>query len=279
MLPNKFSFKRIVLAVAALSFILWVSFAFNSPTRPERVDRQIALGPVSVDHAPSLLAIAFVADIHLEDSPQSRETLKVLLDHIAASGPDMVLLGGDYVSITADKIAYETSAQHFVDALSVLNSIPIYAVLGNHEQWSDPRTWKQKFSNAGVKLIENEVSRNKLHDLCIRGFGDYFTSNHRFTEFPHKCEHQAKITLAHDPASAFQVGVEGLVLAGHTHCGQVRLPFIKAPWTPTDAPQAAHCGYYEDDIRKVLVTSGIGTSLLPIRIGTRSQWEFITLHR
>lgn len=279
MLSNKFSLKHFVLAVAALSFIYWLSFKFNDPIRPERVDSQIVLESVSADHSSSPLTIAFVADIHLEDSPQSFKTLDFLLKHIVTSDPDIVLLGGDYVSLTDDKIAYERSAQYLIDALSVLKSIPIYAVLGNHEQWSDPGTWKRKFSSAGVKLLENQVNQSKLHELCIRGFGDYFTGNHRFTEFPEQCEHQAKITLAHDPASAFQLGVEGVVLSGHTHCGQVRLPLIKAPWTPSDAPQAAHCGYYEDALRKVLITSGVGTSLIPIRIGTKPQWEMITLHR
>ena len=48
---------------------------------------------------------------------------------------------------------------------------------------------------------------------------------------------------------------------------------------PSDAPPEAHCGLYEDSIRTVFVSSGVGTSLLPFRFGAQSQWDLISLTR
>ena len=54
----------------------------------------------------------------------------------------------------------------------------------------------------------------------------------------------------------FDARVKGLVLAGHTHCGQINLPFLGPLWVPTDAPKSAHCGLYQDEQRQVYVSSG-----------------------
>ena len=71
--------------------------------------------------------------------------------------------------------------------------------------------------------------------------------------------------------------MEGLVIAGHTHCGQVSLPLIGAIWVPSIAPRNATCGLYQDENITLYVTSGVGTSILPIRYGAQSHWDFINL--
>jgi predicted MPP superfamily phosphohydrolase len=65
--------------------------------------------------------------------------------------------------------------------------------------------------------------------------------------------------------------------AAHTHCGQIRLPILGALWMPTEAPREATCGLYQDTKRLLWVTAGVGTSILPIRIGAQSEWDLLTL--
>jgi len=67
------------------------------------------------------------------------------------------------------------------------------------------------------------------------------------------------------------------VLAGHTHCGQIRLPLLGALYVPSDAPKRGHCGLYIDGQRQIFVSSGVGTSVLPIRFLAQAQWDLITL--
>jgi len=86
-----------------------------------------------------------------------------------------------------------------------------------------------------------------------------------------------KLSLTHDPAAAFHPKVEGLVFAGHTHCGQISIPWYGGIYVPTTAPRGAHCGMYEDDKVQLFVSSGVGTSVLPFRFNTQAEWDFITL--
>ena len=95
--------------------------------------------------------------------------------------------------------------------------------------------------------------------------------------YPAKCQKLPKITITHDPAGAFDSRVNGLVIAGHTHCGQISLPFIGPLWVPSDAPRFAQCGLYQSRDRTLFVTSGIGTVILPLRYCTQSQWDFLEL--
>ena len=113
------------------------------------------------------------------------------------------------------------------------------------------------------------------HDIPI--LGDFYTNRFMYIPFPEKCKEMVKITLTHDPAGAFHKDVTGLVISGHTHCGQIRFPLIGSLWVPTEAPSKAHCGLYKDSQRTVFTTSGIGTALLPLRIGTQAQWDFLTI--
>jgi predicted MPP superfamily phosphohydrolase len=115
-------------------------------------------------------------------------------------------------------------------------------------------------------------------EVCIRGLGDYRSYRFKFVDYPAECKNLPKITITHDPQGAFEPGVEGLVFAGHTHCGQVSFPIIGPLKVPTKAPRAAICGLYKDSKRTLFVTSGVGTSIIPIRYGAQSQWDLIDLN-
>ena len=62
-----------------------------------------------------------------------------------------------------------------------------------------------------------------------------------------------KFSVTHDPAGGFQKGMDGLILAGHTHCGQISLPFVGAIWIPSTASREATCGLYEDTNRTIFI--------------------------
>lgn len=111
----------------------------------------------------------------------------------------------------------------------------------------------------------------------MRGFGDACTGRFRYVGFPDTCAGLPTVSITHDPAGAFRGGVRGLVIAGHTHCGQIRLPLIGAPWVPSEAPKDAWCGLYADNERTVYVTSGVGTSVVPFRLGAPARWDLIDL--
>lgn len=228
--------------------------------------------------APRSLSIAVLGDIHLPEGNEHLEEFRDLLLEVKAAMPDLVLLVGDYVQ---DPRGQDLSGhrENIIEAMKVIDPVPRAIVLGNYESWSDADDWLSEFERVGTDAMENEVTifETAKGPICVRGLGDYFTSRFVYVDYPEACKSIPKLTITHDPAGAFDRRVKGLVIAGHTHCGQISLPYIGPLWVPTDAPPFAYCGLHEGDKNTLFVTSGVGTSIFPLRIGTQSQWDFISL--
>ena len=228
--------------------------------------------------APRSLSIAVLGDIHLPEGNEHLEEFRDLLLEVKAAMPDLVLLVGDYVQ---DPRGRDLSGhrENIIEAMKVIDPVPRAIVLGNYESWSDADDWLSEFERIGTDAMENEVTifETAKGPICVRGLGDYFTSRFVYVDYPEACKSIPKLTITHDPAGAFDRRVKGLVIAGHTHCGQISLPYIGPLWVPTDAPPFAYCGLHEGDKNTLFVTSGVGTSIFPLRIGTQSQWDFISL--
>lgn len=225
------------------------------------------------------IRVALVGDLHVKQSIIAYDELSVLLDKILASKPEMVFLLGDYTKSPHLVSNMDVHRSEVTKRLSVLTSVPVAAVLGNYETLSGPDDWNKALSTAGISVLHNTVKTLDIkgEKFCIRGLGDVYTKQFRHVDFPRHCADAAKITLTHDPVGALKAGIRGLIFAAHTHCGQIRLPILGTLWTPTDAPRSATCGLYEDNMRMLWVTAGVGTSVLPVRLGAQSQWDLMTL--
>jgi len=223
------------------------------------------------------LTVAVIGDLHLSENPDSLSEFSALIAQVKDSNPDLILFVGDYIKDPRDIVDITTHRQNVIDAIKLIDPIPNAIVLGNYESWSNPEEWYKSFSHAGLNVMENETELIETSKglVCIRGFGDNYTGRYRYTDFPETCNDIPKISITHDPAAAFYADVKGLVIAGHTHCGQVSLPFFGPIWVPSNAPSKGHCGLYIGKERTVFVTSGVGTSILPIRYGAQSEWDLI----
>ena len=223
------------------------------------------------------LKIALLSDLHIGVDSQSLKDIAMLWQEVLQTSPDVIMLAGDYVNNGGAATDFSRHREEVAAILGATDNIPVIAVLGNHEEWSEPHLWAKAFHNAGIQLLENDVMELAQLSLCVRGFSDAFTGQFEYVDYPSACDGRIKVSLTHDPAGAFHSDVNGLVLAGHTHCGQIRLPFVGPVYVPSDAPAEAHCGLYSDDQRQVFVSSGIGTSVIPLRFLAQSQWDFITI--
>jgi predicted MPP superfamily phosphohydrolase len=223
------------------------------------------------------LIIAVVGDLHLAEDLQSLTELESLLSRIKEEDPDLIVLVGDYIKDPTGIVDINTHRNNVIKRIGLISQIPHALVLGNYESWSNPAEWSRSFSNSGLNILENEVDliRTKSGYVCVRGFGDAYTGRFRYLDFPDQCEGIPKLSITHDPAGALQERVKGLVIAGHTHCGQISIPIIGPLWVPSDAPRESHCGTLKENDRTVFTTSGVGTSILPIRFGTQSEWDLI----
>jgi len=264
-----------VFILTILGTYLYVSISQNLKT--ERNTVTISLSDTTV--GPSSLSVAVIGDVHLPEGSKHLDAFKKLVLEIKSTQPDLVVFVGDY---TSDPKAMDDMSSHrknIINIMKLIEPVPRAVVLGNYESWSDAEEWISEFNRLGVDIMENQTSliQTVKGNVCIRGLGDKFTNRYDYVDYPEECENIPKFTITHDPAGAFNARVKGLVIAGHTHCGQISLPFIGPLWVPSDAPSEAHCGLYEDEQRTVFVTSGVGTTILPLRFGAQSQWDELNI--
>jgi uncharacterized protein len=259
--------------------IVGVCFAYTILKNLQVKRNDVSISINDPDVKPVLLSIAVIGDTHLTEHREALAAFGELLLEIKASKPDLIIFVGDYITRPNRVNNISKHREAVINALKLVDPIPRAAVLGNYESWSGAEKWLAEFERLGVDVLENEVTvlETAKGPVCIRGLGDKFTKRFRYVDYPAGCKELSKLTITHDPAGAFDSRVTGLVIAGHTHCGQVSLPYIGPLWVPSDAPSLAHCGLYQDSIRTVFVTSGVGTSILPLRFGTQSHWDFISL--
>ena len=264
----------IILVILALVIYFRISIAKNLKTEINRVQIDIN----DPDVTALSIKVAVIGDIHLREGEDITKFLK-LLDEVKSNSPDLVLLVGDYITGKRLIKNIDSHRRNIIKTFKYLDQIPRAVVLGNHDNFTNREKWFREFKRLGVDVLENETRIMNIDgvDVCIRGLGDYRSHRFKFVDYPAECQTLPKITITHDPQGAFEPGVGGLVFAGHTHCGQVSFPIIGPLKVPTKAPRAAICGLYKDSKRTLFVTSGVGTSIIPIRYGAQSQWDLIDL--
>lgn len=270
--------RRALVALLILGGVGWSLLAtINLNLRAQRNDVSIVMRDSKI--TPTQLKVAVLGDIHIPEDLEALTKFRQLVLEIKSAAPDLILFTGDYVESPRNIIDLSSHRKRIVKIIEQTKPIQALVVLGNYETWSDADKWYEEFKGLDVDVLENEVRvlKNRGGVICVRGFGDNYTGRYRYVEFPKQCDDKPKLTMTHDPAAAFKENVHGLVVAGHTHCGQIKVPLVGVLWVPSDAHASGICGLYTDQDRTVFVTSGVGTSILPVRLGTQSHWDFINV--
>jgi len=218
--------------------------------------------------------LAFISDIHVRRPGRLHRRL---VHETTAFRPDLVLLGGDYFT-------WLTST----DTLGVYLggfSAPagVYAIQGNWEykvRITGPRL-AGLLAERGIRLLVNEhlTIRRRGAAFVLLGIDDPYTGHADFyTTFLDLPEGMPQVLLAHSPEifrQAQRWGV-GLVLAGHTHGGQMDFPLIGPLWLPPGSRETVS-GRFRLGDTWLYVTRGVGTSIIPARLRCPPELVLITL--
>lgn len=209
------------------------------------------------------------------------ERARKIVNEINAAHPDVILLPGDFIADQDYRPEIAVTAEDEIAAVLGQLKAPlgVYAVMGNHDWWHDEEKFRAAFARQGIKVIENDAVPIPGTALWVVGIGDDFTGHSRPAVAVSKLPKNAQaLVLMHDPASLKALPpVQGLVVAGHTHGGQVYLPFVGAPIVPGAAPRAWAYGWVEHGGNSMYVTSGVGVSILPVRFNMRPEWVMFTV--
>ena len=265
--------KRWIFLLLAAALVVWVLWANTAVEVNEWTIESDRL-PVAFEG----FRIAQVSDLHNAKFGAENETL---LDLLRDCQPDIIVLTGDLVDSRNTDIAVAlTFAERAVQIA------PCYYVSGNHEsrirQWSQLR---QGLVDAGVTVLENEAVRLERDGafLTLMGmedpsFGGDFAGILKDLTEGEGCT----ILLSHRPelfALYAQVGVD-LVFSGHAHGGQFRIPFVGGIVAPGQGFFPEYdSGLYHSGSTAMLVSRGLGNSIIPLRVNNRPEIVVAVLSR
>lgn len=222
--------------------------------------------------------IAQITDIHIGRN-SSLDHARQIVDMCNDLQPDITVLTGDLVS-RADAIT-----RALVEVLRDLRAgIGKFAVLGNHDYWTNAHMVIASLESAGIDLLTNKhrILTRKGQKLCIAGVDDLYSNNADVVKAlagvdPKVC----RILLCHNPDYAEMLPPEprvDLMLAGHTHGGQVNLPILGPIILPIEHKKYAQ-GLVAGPRCPVFISRGLGMVTIPVRFNCRPELPLITLRR
>jgi predicted MPP superfamily phosphohydrolase len=231
------------------------------------------------------LRVVFIADLHVGAPHVPIARVDKLVAIANRADADVVLLGGDYIAhvLFGEKVAYDAIARS-LGALRARHGV--YAVMGNHDHWDgEVGRLKDALSAAGIVVLENEARRIAVPGghVWLVGLGDSTTRHlepeKAFRGVPFASPMvEPVIVFAHDPSVFASVPREvSVILAGHTHGGQLRVPFFGAVFNASRAPLRHSRGIIQEHGKQMYVTAGIGTSVLPIRFNCPPEFAILTI--
>jgi hypothetical protein len=264
--PRLILFLLLFLLLAGLAGLGW---AYRTATADPVVrEAEVALAGWPAGRRP--LRALLVSDIHVAGPDMPPARLARIVEQMRALRPDLVLIAGDLVS---DK-KWSTRRYTMVEAVAPLARLRaplgVFAVLGNHDHWRDAGQARAALRAAGVRVLDNDAAR--AGPLAIGGLDDAFTDRDDLAATLRAMERVGgvPVLLSHspDPFPAVPARI-GLMVAGHTHCGQIVLPWYGTISTMSDHGDRYACGRIDEEGKSLFVTAGLGTSILPLRIGAR----------
>ncbi len=220
--------------------------------------------------------IVQLSDIHA-DRRMTAQRIQKIVGRVNEMHPDLVVLTGDFVT---------RNAEQFAPSLSVLKSLQpvdkMVAVLGNHDVWTNPDLVQTTLETAGIEVLNNRVVtlERPSAQLHIAGVGDVWAQRDRLDEVLAALPTDgAAILLAHEPDFADTSAATGrfdLQLSGHSHGGQVYLPFMKRVLPPLAYKYPL--GQYQVGSMIQYTNRGLGSSGIPIRFNCRPEITIFTLN-
>jgi uncharacterized protein len=274
--------KRLRVAFAAIVLFLVGLVFWGFLIEPGRIvvqqqTIQLANWPQPLDG----LRIAVLSDIHVDNWFINEKKLRTIVERTNQLQPDLIVILGDYMS-SEGWVRHRVEPEVFCPILKDLHApLGVYSVLGNHDWWYSGVKVRRALEQNGIKVLDNESAQVNARgtSLWLVGLADLWTRPQRIGEtIATVPEGQPLIALTHNPDIFPNVPQRvQLVLAGHTHGGQVRFPLIGAVIESSDYGDRWERGHVFEDNHHLFVTSGIGTSIVPVRFGLPPEIVILTL--
>lgn len=272
-----------LIVVLALGAAVLAVVGYREATAPPLVRRlTVEVPSYPADAAP--VRILLFSDLHVQGPDMPPERVGRIVDRINALHPDVIVGAGDFLGESWFRTEYPIP-----QALAPLRRLKakygVYAVTGNNDFGKDYSAGKviRALERQGIHVLVNQVSR--VGPLALGGRDGRLYAGPATMRKYRNSTYQAmahtpgiKVLIVHRPDEIeFTPAFITLVLAGHTHCGQIYLPVVGALFTGSDYGQKYRCGVYRYGSKVLVVTAGLGTSKVPVRIGAPPDMWLIEL--
>lgn len=210
--------------------------------------------------------IVQISDLHNAEFGKEN---KKLLETIRSCSPDIIVITGDLVDSNHTNV--ERAVAFVNEAVKIA---PVYYVTGNHEYWLEPSENEQMMQGilaAGACDLDDEAVRIEKGDssFMLAGLDDQHLSDETLKNLLQEQKNELSIVLAHEPQYLQNYANAGadLVLTGHAHGGQIRLPFVGGIVAPDQGflPEYTS-GKYNSTDTEMIVSRGLGNSIIPVRL-------------
>ncbi|MGP4108544.1 metallophosphoesterase [Virgibacillus sp. L01] len=275
-----FTKKKLLIILAIIVFTIALSYHQNNVLTTTELDVHSGEIPESFDG----YRIVHLSDLH---SKSFGENQKRLVERVKNENPDLIVFTGDIVD------QKDFNKKPGITLMENMTAIaPVYFVTGNHEWWSEEySSLENDLETAGVNVLRNssELIQVNGSSIAILGIDDPARAENSYSEKgivsesinSLKMSAEFSILLSHRPEmfSVYQNHNIDLTFSGHAHGGQFRLPFIGGVIAPDQGLFPNYtAGKYVKNGSAMIVSRGLGNSIIPQRIFNRPEIVSVTLH-
>jgi predicted MPP superfamily phosphohydrolase len=268
---RKFASIALLLLAAGAAFLGWMYRAATS-------DPLLRNAEIEVDGLARPMRVILMSDIHVAGPDMPPRRLARILGQVNALRPDLVLIAGDLVSDKRTRTHTYSLAEAVAPLRQLRPRLGTIAVLGNHDHWRDAAVARQELRRVGIRVLDNDAVR--VGPLTVGAVDDAYTGHEQVAATVERMRRlgQPALLLSHSPDVFPQVPKNVfLTLAGHTHCGQIRLPVMGAVSTMSAFGERYACGRVDEHGKTLIVSAELGTSIMPLRLGAPPDLWVVTL--
>ena len=254
---KKASWRWLKIVAMVLAIVAWGVIFYGSFIEPKMLQVEASSIDLDIEGIEGELDIVVVSDIHVGPYKKARWSDKVV-EKLNELDADMILMPGDFVFSKTEQVEMLESHQDI--------ELPVYAVLGNHDhEFADPDVISSTLEGWGMNMLRNRAVEIELADgnkIDVAGIDDLWFTANPMAAMETVDDNTPTIMISHNPDFILEPEADrvDLVISGHTHCGQIRLPWIgSVPPIPNKLGRDWDCGEYDyGDGHKLFVTPGVG---------------------
>lgn len=223
------------------------------------------------------LRVTVFSDLHVGPPHITLTRLRSIVEKVNATEADLILMPGDFVE-TPLRWRMAEPEEIAAELKNLRAKAGVFATLGNHDWWYNGARVRQSFEKEGIRVLDNQAVEieHRGKTFWLVGFADAWAGNPNIEGTMRQITDDAPvIAFTHNPQIFPSIPARvALTIAGHTHGGQIWLPYIGRP-VISDWPY--QIGHIVEGGRHLFVTPGIGASICPVRLGVPPEISLLTI--